>query len=290
MAYPVVDEQLATMAMAGKWKNKPIHLDLGTLLLDNLTIVLDKEPYNEMNKDNKADFIQCKVVWDHKIKCELKKRGIKKTGMKLMKYKKWSTIVHVNNSGASVKNFLSINRMSQKKVAEAVKKEDVVEETTKKCVAVDNPMAGLLPLEAMVREPEDKAVECVDCCECPCVLLLKKQEMIYFNQMEQEHLPEEDLPPHNIQRNKLYRQMTLHIQASQVQKGVIHELPNCIEISTHKLFPLPTFMGFKYTEKMSCIKILEYVKPYNLVNSTNVKNLSRYMYISNNMTTNGIIG
>jgi hypothetical protein len=119
---------------------------------------------------------------------------------------------------------------------------------------------------------------------------LKKQEMIYFDQMEHEHLPEEDMPPHNIRRKKLYRQMTLHIQASQVQKGVIHELPNCIEISTHKLFPLPTFMGFKYTEKMSCIKILEYVKPYNLVNSTNVKNLSRYMYISNNMTTNGIIG
>jgi hypothetical protein len=39
MAYPVVNEQLETMTMAGKWENKPtIHLDLGTLLLDNSII------------------------------------------------------------------------------------------------------------------------------------------------------------------------------------------------------------------------------------------------------------
>jgi hypothetical protein len=39
MAYPLVDEQLAKLAMAGKWKNKPIHLDLGTFLL----YALDKD-------------------------------------------------------------------------------------------------------------------------------------------------------------------------------------------------------------------------------------------------------
>jgi hypothetical protein len=62
MAYPVVDEQLANMAIAGNWKNKPIHLDLGTLFLDNATIHFDKESYNKMNKDNKADSIQCEVA------------------------------------------------------------------------------------------------------------------------------------------------------------------------------------------------------------------------------------
>jgi hypothetical protein len=71
--------------------------------------------------------------------------------------------------------------MSQKKEAKAVKKEEVVEETTKKCVPVDNPTAGL-PVEAMVEELEDKPVECVDCHECPCMWLLKKEEMIYFDQ------------------------------------------------------------------------------------------------------------
>jgi hypothetical protein len=38
MAYHVVDEQLENIAIAGKWKNKPLHVDLETLLLDNLTI------------------------------------------------------------------------------------------------------------------------------------------------------------------------------------------------------------------------------------------------------------
>jgi hypothetical protein len=68
----------------------------------------------------------------------------------------------------------------------------------------------------------------------------------FFDQMEHEHLPEEDIPPNNIRRKKLYRQMTLHIQAGQVQKGVRHELPECVERGTRELFPSPTFMGFKY--------------------------------------------
>jgi hypothetical protein len=36
--HPVVEEQLTKMALAGKWKNKPLPVDLGTLLLDNSTI------------------------------------------------------------------------------------------------------------------------------------------------------------------------------------------------------------------------------------------------------------
>jgi hypothetical protein len=75
-------------------------LDLGTLLLDNAAICFDKESYNEMDKDNKADLIQqYEVPWDHKIEFELKKHGIKKIGTKLVKHKKWSTIIHVKDSG-----------------------------------------------------------------------------------------------------------------------------------------------------------------------------------------------
>jgi hypothetical protein len=107
-----------------------------------------------------------------------------------------------------------------------------MEEITEKCVAVDNPTVGL-PVEAMVEEPEDKPlVECVDCCVYPCVWLTKQDEMISFDQIEHKHQPEEDMPPNNIRRKKLYIQMTLHIQAVQVQKGVRHKLPNCVEIGT----------------------------------------------------------
>jgi hypothetical protein len=151
-----------------------------------------------MNKDNKADLIQCEVTWDYKIEYELKKHdGIKKVRTEIMKYKKWSTIIHFYGSGASVDNILPTNGMSQKKVAKVVKKEDVVDETSKKCVAVDNLAAGL-PLEVMVGEPEDEPVECVGCCECPCLWLSKKQEMIYYDQMEHEYLWEVDMSPNNI--------------------------------------------------------------------------------------------
>jgi hypothetical protein len=184
--------------MASKWKNKPICLDLGTLLLDNVTIRFDKELYNEMNKDNKADLIQCEVTRGHKLKCELKKRGIKKVRMILIKYKKWSTIVHIHGSGPNKENTLYTDIMSKKNLAKAVKKEEELKETTQKCVAVDDLTVGL-PVEAKVEEPEDEPVEFVDNCrESPCMWLLKKDGMIYFNQMEHEHLPEEDMPPNNI--------------------------------------------------------------------------------------------
>jgi hypothetical protein len=111
-------------------ENKPLHLDLGTLLLDNATIHFDKESNNKLDKDNKADLIQCEVAWDRKVEFELKKRAIIKVRTKIVKHKKWSTVVHVNNSGANVENVLSTNRMIQKSMAKAVKKEEEVEETT----------------------------------------------------------------------------------------------------------------------------------------------------------------
>jgi hypothetical protein len=61
---------------------------------------------------------------------------------KLDKYKKWSTVVHVDGYGLNMENVQSTNGMSQKNVAKAVKKKEVVEEITKKCVTVDNPTDG----------------------------------------------------------------------------------------------------------------------------------------------------
>ena len=86
--------------------------------------------------------------------------------------------------------------------------------------------------------------ECIDCRESPCVWLAQRDKMIHFDEMEHPHLPEEDLPPNNIRRKKVYRQMMLHIQEGQVQKGVRHVLHTCVEEGTRLLFPLPTFMGF----------------------------------------------
>jgi hypothetical protein len=146
-----------------------------------------------------------------------------------VKHKKWNTVVHVNDL---VEDVVATNKMNKTNV-KAVKKEGEVEETTHKCGALDNLEEGL-PVEAIMKEPEDEPVECVECSEYPCVWLSKEHDMIFFDQMEHEHLPEKDMPPNNIRHNKLYRQMTLHIQAGQVQKGVRHELPKCVERGTFK--------------------------------------------------------
>ena len=85
--------------------------------------------------------------------------------------------------------------------------------------------------------------ECVHCSENPCVWETQRDKMILYDELEHANLPEEDLPPNNIRRKKVYRQMTLHIQEGQVQKGVRHVLPKCVEKGTRILFPSPTFMG-----------------------------------------------
>jgi hypothetical protein len=85
MAQPVVDEQLAKLVMTGKWKRQLIHLELGTLLLDNGAIRFDKESYGGMEKDTKKDKLQCEKVWGNKIDLKLKKRGITKVGSRFMK-------------------------------------------------------------------------------------------------------------------------------------------------------------------------------------------------------------
>ena len=84
----------------------------------------------------------------------------------------------------------------------------------------------------------------MECRESPCVWVGQRDVMVIFDEMEHAHLPQEDLPPNNIRRKKVYRQMTLHIQEGQVQKGVRPVLPACVEEGTRQLFPSPTFMGF----------------------------------------------
>jgi hypothetical protein len=241
MAYPVVDEQLAKLAMAGKWKQKPIRLDLGTLLLDNAVICFDKQLYEEMEKDGSKDLLQCEVAWGRKIDMELKKQGITKIDnclVKLKKKKKWSTVFEIDKENAGVNG----GQEDEKKLPATVKEEKVPEKTSDEWVAEKDPVG--LPVEVPVEEEEEKE-ECAHCCEEPCVWISKKDDMILFDECEHADLAQEDMPPNNIRRKKLYRQMTLHMQDGVMQKGIRHELPKCVEFGTRELFPSPTFMGFR---------------------------------------------
>jgi hypothetical protein len=107
MVQPVVDEQLAKLTMEGKWKNSPFQIGLGWLLLDNHAILFNKESYGKMGDDSPKDLLQCEVVWERKIKSELKKHGIAKVENILVIYKKkkWTTVYGSNkeNNGMVVK-------------------------------------------------------------------------------------------------------------------------------------------------------------------------------------------
>jgi hypothetical protein len=92
---------------------------------------------------------------------------------------------------------------------------------------------------------EDAGTKFVHCCEQPCVGLAKKEDMRLFNVLEQGHLPDEDSPPNNMRRKKVYRQMFLHINQGPSGAGIRIELPECIEEGTRAIFPSPCFMGFK---------------------------------------------
>jgi hypothetical protein len=67
MAQPVVDKQLAKLAMEGRWKYSPVQIDLGWMLLDNDAIRFDKESYGEMEDDGAKDMLQCKAAWERKV-------------------------------------------------------------------------------------------------------------------------------------------------------------------------------------------------------------------------------
>ena len=77
MATPIVDKQLSWIVMDGLWQNKPVWINLGTLLLDNDAVHFDSHSYHQMVKNNdKLDMAQCKVAWDEKINLEVLKRKL----------------------------------------------------------------------------------------------------------------------------------------------------------------------------------------------------------------------
>jgi hypothetical protein len=81
MAMPIVDFQLSKIAIDGKWKTKPIQINLaGSMMLDNSVICFDPSYYYCMDKDKNKDLEQCEEAWNKKITGELMKCGIKTIG------------------------------------------------------------------------------------------------------------------------------------------------------------------------------------------------------------------
>ncbi len=65
-----------------------------------------------------------------------------------------------------------------------------------------------------------------------------------FDESEHGELTEEDLPPNNIGRKKLYRQLTLMINGGPMGAGVREPLPTCCVAAIRTMLASETYMGF----------------------------------------------
>jgi hypothetical protein len=107
MAQPIVDKKLAHLALCGNWENKPIKVNLGTMMLDNQTIRFNPHSYHEMEKDNKKYVVQCQVAWLKKLRVELHNRGIHKQDNGL--YKRRKTFTNLHDAGGEKENMATID-------------------------------------------------------------------------------------------------------------------------------------------------------------------------------------
>ena len=225
MAMPIMDEQLSRIVLDGMWKKKPVRVNLGTLMLDNNVVRFDRQSYNEMEKNEKVDMAQCEIAWGKKIALEIKKREMEKQANEgKAKRRKTNFLTHLD----------------------FWEKEDEKETINNMELKPDEAVSGYA-ISTVAKAPavEEASEECYHCREEPCVWVAQKEAMKRFDASEHAHLPVGDLPPNNIRRKKVYRQMFLHINQGPAGVGVRIELPKCVENGTREMFPSPTFMGFK---------------------------------------------
>ena len=230
MAMPIVDEQLSKVALDGFWKVKPVRVNLGTLLLDNNVVRFDKASYREMTKDDQKDMDNCVVAWNKKIGIiRLKRKKEQELDEGNVKRRKLTT------------NFLTHLDYWEDEKASEEGTSNIVDDL--KPEAVKSFAVANLP-EAVDVNKSEAARECPHCCEDPCMWVANKDRMKLHDENEHAHLPVDDVPPHNIRRKMLYRQMFLIMNGGGSGAGVRVELPMCVTDGVRVMFPSPTFMGF----------------------------------------------
>jgi hypothetical protein len=82
IAWPIVDSQLARLAISGVWKMCRVRLNLGTLMINNTMVQIDNESYAGMKKDKTsnglADMEACNKPWNKKLASIVMKRDIER--------------------------------------------------------------------------------------------------------------------------------------------------------------------------------------------------------------------
>ena len=82
------------------------------------------------------------------------------------------------------------------------------------------------------------------CGEDPCLFGTHQESLMAFDESEHGELTEDDLPPNNIRRKKLYRQLTLMINGGPMGAGVREPLPTCCVAAIRTMLASETYMGF----------------------------------------------
>jgi hypothetical protein len=222
MAKPIVDEQLGKLVMMKQWKKCNMRVDLGVLMLDNTVVRYDKESCGDMTKDESEDMEKCTVAWNRKLDIERRKRAIEKPAD------------GGHSDRRKDRNFLTnLNFEEREQLEKGTNDEDIKPLMAGSSSTKPNP------------DEEEETVECYHCRQTPCVWVAQEENMRLFDENEHAHMTSEDLPPNNIRRKKLYRQMFLLLNEGTAGVGVRIELPKCVENGTRTMFPSPTFMGFK---------------------------------------------
>jgi hypothetical protein len=245
LACPIVDKQLAKLAMLGNWKTNRVHLHLGTLMLDNRIVRINAASYKEMKKDNTntdvEDMEACCKSWNKKITREIMRRDVDKQVQPLPGKKKKTAFA----------TYLEDINNSRKYENDENKEKDVATIEAKKEKKKETGVGGLVvKKEGNVAEEGGEVLFCRQCIESPCVWKKKEEDMRLFDVSEHGHFQAEDLPPNNIRRKIVYWQMFLYINQGPTGKGVREKLSTCVENGSRLMFPSPTFMGLKRNNRI----------------------------------------
>jgi hypothetical protein len=166
LARPIIDAQLAKLAISGEWKNNKVFLNLGTLMIDNTMVRVDGESYagmtKEENKSDLADMEACQKSWNKKLVSIILKRDIEKEARGDCPKRRKTQMAAYLDGDDDFKNNDDDNTNDKKlkSIGNTVNATDESKGKEEKQLVVR---------EDLSEEGEEAAPACEYCCENPCV-------------------------------------------------------------------------------------------------------------------------
>jgi hypothetical protein len=220
LAQPIVDMQLAKLAMNKSWKNTPIALSLGSLVVDNKSVCIEsKERIGKL-------VVDAKMVCGRKGSVPIGQVGLKKCAGE------GDLEVSDGHATRTGKKY-GRKRLPDRKAE-----------------------AGIETEQKKVKSMPIKEVRCSECGEKPCIWTIHEYNMRDIILGNYGYLTKDAQPPNSIKRMVIYREFVSLMNMKGIGKGVLDRLPKCIEDGVHKLYPNPDFMGNEKSEANGDITVI----------------------------------